>query len=535
MTGSELKIVTEGPYRKMYPAADFTPEQKWEIHVPRNGTAAFQIGLRREWAEEPEKISCRLQNNEMCEIRIRTAGAVPQPHFNTGLSPSQREGNGMIPGFVFDPLYDTDEMVLPPGETGVFWLSLKIPEDFSPGEQVLYFLIRSEQGESRTVRVPLKVYSAVIRKRENFPVTNWFYSDALLDYYRIESFDGPYWKILKPYLQNLVSHGQDTVYVPALTPSLDGIKRPTQLLRIGRQDWGYTFDWDDTERYIKTALTEGIEYFEWPHLFTQWGAKNGIRIYQNQGEDEKLLLPPETGADSPAYREFLKSFLNELKKFLDQNGLMNRSFFHVSDEPHGPEDLTSYSRARNLLRETAPWMKTMDALSDIQYAEHGLTDTPIASVKTAKDFLDSGISCWGYFCCSPKGDFLNRHMDTPLSKIGMSGFLFYKLGIRGFLHWGYNYWYRRASRELIDPFTVTDAGAWPEWAYGDPFTVYPGPEGPIDSIRWEVFSLALEDYALLQTLETDPNSPVLSEIRSFSDFPNKSTDPENIRRKLLQR
>jgi len=35
---------------------------------------------------------------------------------------------------------------------------------------------------------------------------------------------------------------------------------------------------------------------------------------------------------------------------------------------------------------------------------------------------------------------------------------------------------------------VSDGLSWPDWAYGDPFQVYPGPDGPIDiAARWEVF------------------------------------------------
>ena len=43
-------------------------------------------------------------------------------------------------------------------------------------------------------------------------------------------------------------------------------------------------------------------------------------------------------------------------------------------------------------------------------------------------------------------------MDTPLPKIRMSGMLFYRLGAKGFLHWGYNYWHKMESEEMGDPF-----------------------------------------------------------------------------------
>jgi hypothetical protein len=49
--------------------------------------------------------------------------------------------------------------------------------------------------------------------------------------------------------------------------------------------------------------------------------------------------------------------------------------------------------------------------------------------------------------------------------------------------------------------------------------VYPGENGPIDSIRWEVFAESLQDYALLQSAGLDPDDPLLADIRGYADFP----------------
>ncbi|MCK4626908.1 MAG: DUF4091 domain-containing protein, partial [Phycisphaerae bacterium] len=195
----------------------------------------------------------------------------------------------------------------------------------------------------------------------------------------------------------------------------------------------------------------------------------------------------------------------------------------------------NYAKARAMLDDLAPWMKMMDALSEIDFARKGLVDMPIPIINTAREFLADDIPCWAYFCCIPRGRYLNRLMDTPLSKIRMSGWLFYRTGVRGFLHWGYNYWYKRKSRQMIDPFTVSDGGAAPNWAYGDTFLVYPGQAGPIDSVRWEVFAESLQDYALLQTLGVGRDDRLLSAIREYDDFPFSPAWIANARRKLFAR
>jgi hypothetical protein len=180
-------------------------------------------------------------------------------------------------------------------------------------------------------------------------------------------------------------------------------------------------------------------------------------------------------------------------------------------------------------------MNTMDALSEIEYGRDRVTDMPIPSIGVTKQYHDEGIESWTYFCCGPRGAYVNRLMDTPLSKIRMCGWLFYRFRCKGFLHWGHNYWYRSQTRTMIDPYAVTDGEAWPGWAYGDTHVVYPGPDGPVDSIRWEIFGEALQDYALLQSAGVDPGGDLLAPLRDFCDFPREADWIDKARRSVLLR
>ena len=191
------------------------------------------------------------------------------------------------------------------------------------------------------------------------------------------------------------------------------------------------------------------------------------------------------------------------------------------------------SKARAMLRELAPWMRVADALSDIRYGREGLTDIPIPSINTANEYSKEGIPAWTYYCCGPRGRYLNRFMDTPLPKIRMNGWLFYALGAEGFLHWGYNYWFKSQTRTLIDPFTEQAGAAWPGLAYGDTFVVYPGPDGPLDSIRWEVFAESLQDYALLQSAGVQRGDPRLAALRDYNDFPKNAAWINQLRAELI--
>jgi hypothetical protein len=501
--------------------------------VARNERFSFQVALRQD-GTEPLKVRIEAAFPAGWRARVRRVGYVPIRHLNTETPPAEIEGIGFVPGYGPDPLLDEDSIDLPPGETHAFWITVIPNTRARAGKHRIGLRVIPDNGRAREHQVGFEVFPVTLKPRRGFAITQWFYLDALIDWYRSDLFDSRFWTLLPAYLRNLVDHGQDTLYVPTFTPPLDGIKRPSQLLKVSRKPGGgYRFDWSHVRRFIRMARACGIVNFEWCHLFTQWGARDAIRVYEGQGADEIMFWPAGTRATSTTYRRFLGDYLPALRRFLDHEGLMQHSFFHVSDEPHG-DQIVDYRKARAVLAELAPWMPVMDALSEIEFGRSGLTDLPVPSIRTALEFQDAGIPSWCYYCCGPRGAYLNRLMDTPLSKIAMHGFLFYRWPFGGFLHWGANYWYERGTRTLMDPFQVQDAGAWPNWAFGDPFVVYPGEDGPIDSIRWEVFGESLQTYALLQTLGVDRNDPSLRSIRSFEDFPKSEQWLRRTRRRLLR-
>lgn len=512
-----------------------TPGRRRSLTIPaaRGERVSFQACVRVA-GPDPVEVAASATTRGDLPVLVRRIGCVPVPHHNTGTAAEELDGFGIIPGYVPDPLFPEQQAQALPGVTAGFWITVDVPRDAEPGPKSIEVELALPGGQTRSLDAVIDVSPVVVEKRRNFSVTHWFYADALCDWYRVEPFESAFWPICEQYLRNYARHGLDTIYVPVFTPPLDGVKRPTQLLRVKAEpDGRYRFDWRDVKRWVALARKCGIRKFEWTHLFTQWGCKHALRIYEKQDGKDRLLWPPSTGATSQTYRNFLTQFLPAFERFLRAEKLLSGSYFHVSDEPHGDEHLQNYVKARSLLRELAPWIKVMDALSDIRFGREGLTDLPIASIRVAKEFVEEGIPCWCYFCCGPRGPYLQRLLDTPLANTRMGGWLFYRFGFPGFLHWGYNYWYKSQTQQMIDPFTVTDGLAWPGWAHGDTFVVYPGPDGPIDSIRWEVFAESLQDYALLQTLGVDPNSALLSCLRDFDDFPKSGDWLLRTRRKLL--
>ncbi|WP_461671121.1 DUF4091 domain-containing protein, partial [Mycobacterium tuberculosis] len=201
----------------------------------------------------------------------------------------------------------------------------------------------------------------------------------------------------------------------------------------------------------------------------------------------------------PEYAGFLDKLLPELTSLLMKQGLRERSYFHISDEPSA-QHMESYRAAAAIAFKHLDGFTVIDALSDYSFFEQGLVQKPVPAVDHLNVFLDNGVpDLWTYYCCAQSRDVANRFFNMPSSRNRILGIQLYKYQIQGFLHWGYNFWFSQYSVRPVDPFRVTDAGlAFPS---GDPYLVYPGPDGPIESIRLLVMHEALQDLRALRQLE----------------------------------
>src|SRR5699024_147979 len=254
-------------------------------------------------------------------------------------------------------------------------------------------------------------------------------------------------------------------------------------------------------RWVEMCHQNGVKYFEFSHLFTQWGDRHAPKVIAKENGEVKQIFGWETDASGEAYTNFLKQLFPELINFIKQNKLDNRVYFHVSDEPHA-DHLESYGKANDLIREYLSECPIIDALSDIEFYKEGIVKRPIPATNHIEPFLEAEVpNLWTYYCVSQYKDVSNRFFAFPSARNRILGMQLYKFDIAGFLHWGYNFWYSQFSlKQDLNPFQVTDADQG--FPAGDAFVVYPGEEGPIISLRLEVFHEAFQDLRALKLLES---------------------------------
>jgi glycosyl hydrolase family 123 len=530
-----VKFWLESSLTRIYPNSPPGSAAPLSLVSARNARVSFQACFRN-LQDCSVRVRATLEGKNLYSGRIRRVGYVPQQQLNTDVPLDELDGIGHVPGFVPDPLFPEQTAHVGPQANGAFWITLFVPADAEVGDSELTVVLTIEDrfqytdwigGDPSPVRLPVKidVRQLVIKKRKDFPATNWISADSIWEYYKIKPFSERFWELADAFIKNLTEHNFNTIYSPIFNARHEILKRPAQLLRVRRvADDKYEFDFSDVRRWINLARKNQAEYFEWTHFFTPAPTSGRFpqRIFERWDSIGELLWPPEISATSSTYRKFLEQFLPQFKQVLEDEKILDHSFFHCADEPDGDVQMADYRKARGMLRELAPWIKVIDAMSDPRFANEGLTEIPVPSIATAHLFSEANCPAWVYFCCGPRGKFLQRLHDTPLPKLRMAGWLFYKLNAKGFLHWGHNYWFKFCTSDIDDPFQHPDVGAWPGLPYGDPFVVYPGPDGPIDSIRWEVLAESLQDFALLQSAELPRDAPLLSELKSYQSFPKQA-------------
>ena len=191
----------------------------------------------------------------------------------------------------------------------------------------------------------------------------------------------------------------------------------------------------------------------------------------------------------------------ELKRKLSEWGILDKTYFHISDEP-GEEHLESYLAAKRIIAPLLEGCRIIDALSDYSFYEKGIVEHPVPANDHIQPFLEHKVpELWTYYCTAQNLKVSNRFFSMPSLRNRILGVQLYKFGLHGFLHWGYNFYNSAFSREHINPFAITDADSC--FPSGDSFLVYPQPDGTAgESIRLMVLFHAMQDIRAFELLES---------------------------------
>ena len=496
----ETKLISS--LEKVFADENLTAPSFTKGTVLKNELFSFQLAYR---STRPlwEDVKVHMKSPLVPFIKIYKVGLIPVE------LPVRWNHDGNIlrttPGLYPDLLEPIGDQKIPnlPGQWRSLWITVRPQGDIPGGIYPLELKLETASGELLAENTFELGIIDLHLPPQRLIHTEWLHTDCIATWYGLPVFSEEHWRRIEQFIKKAVDHGINMILTPLFTPPLDtavGGERPTvQLVDVEKTRDGYHFDFNKLQRWVGMCNRLGVEYFEFSHLFTQWGAQHAPKIMALVDGELKQIFGWETDAASLEYKDFLDQFLPQLVKFIAEHDLEKRCYFHISDEP-SLQDLAAYKSASEVMGKHLGDFPIMDALSNYEFYETGLVKNPIPASDHMGPFLEHQVpNLWTYYCSAQERHVSQRFFSMPSARNRILGFQLYKFNIVGFLHWGFNFYYSQYSKYPIDPFRITDGGHWVP--AGDTFLVYPGVDGPLPSIRLKVFYEGLQDLQALQLLE----------------------------------
>ncbi|MBR2915438.1 MAG: DUF4091 domain-containing protein [Clostridia bacterium] len=502
--------------------------------VLKNDKLSFQICFSSDEEVPGGKLVC----NTVVKSEISDYVHLSSVHHVPSLMPVFREWNddnylrkepGLYPDLLI-PLSDNPNIYVVSKQLNSLWVDIDVPSDAVSGEYDVTVKFKKTDGEEvGACKFTVKICNAVLPKQKLI-YTQWFHSDCLANYYNVDVFSEKYWEIVRSFIRTAVENGINMMLTPVFTPALDtavGHERLTvQLVQIKKVNDNYYFDFSLLEKWIDLCSSEGIEYFEIAHFFTQWGAAHAPKIVAEIDGKTQKIFGWETDACCTEYVDFLNQFIKELRAFLSLKNIEDKCVFHISDEPSAAQ-LESYKNAKNAVAEALSGCKIIDALSNYEFYSSGVVDNPVVATDHIQPFIDNNVeNLWTYYCCGECVNVSNRFLSMPSARNRIIGLQMFRYNIKGFLHWGYNFYNNQYSIAPIDPYRTTDGEFFAP--SGDTFSVYPAPGGKAyETIHLCVFTQALRDIRALEALADKIGRDAVNQIidskagylLTFSEYP----------------
>lgn len=491
-------------------------------------------------ADGTEKVKIKIESELSDCISVSVIKNVPVENATYPQNTDTDYLNDKKPGNYPDYLVPLADGVFELCGTASLWIEAEIAKNAAPG--VYPIKVSAFDGDELLAEdeISLEVIGAVLPEQKLI-FTEWFHSDCLATYYGVKPLSEEHWAIIESFVKTAVRNGINMLYMPTFTPALDtevGGERPTvQLVGVTLDGGEYKFDFTLVDRWLEMCDRCGIKYHEIAHTFTQWGAEHAPKVMATVDGEYKKIFGWETDSLSDEYIGFIRSYLTEFKAYLKDKNLLDRSLFHISDEP-SPQHFDTYKSIHDKLDDLLVDCTCGDALSSYDFYASGAVRLPIIATDHIQPFIENGVpNLWCYYCCAEHEKVSNRFIAMSLNRTRVIGMQMFKYDIAGFLHWGYNFYYSFLSKiQPIDPYTCNNGTG--DWPAGDTFSVYPAPDRTAyETIRIRAFTQALQDmraFELAASLSSKDEVVALiegiagSEIK-FDSFPADHDFSEKVR------
>ncbi len=521
------------PLMKVFPDAKPSQARIARAEVARGEHATLQIVVRADaplsgLSASAAPLTLAEGSAKLAARRLRFVGYVPVDR------PTQTPPKDQLrkpPADYPDPLLEKERIDVPAGRAQPIWITIPVPVDSAPGLYRGALHVRARlAGQTTRATCPIEVEVFPVTVEDSrLRVTNWFAMHARHMEIDPKPETPEYYALLRRYARNMADHRQNVAIIS-----------PLSLARFQPgNDGKLLIDFSQFDKWVTIFQEEGvIGLIEGGHIGGRkkgWDSPLVVTIREViDGKIRSRRVDPASAEADAFYARFFPALVRHLKA----KGWLDIYTQHLADEPIA-SNIKSYRAMARLARKYAPELKIIEACHTKDLV--GAIDVWVPQLNYLhRDFQHyrerrrAGDQVWFYTCVFPQGEYANRFIEQRLIKTRLLHWINFRYGITGYLHWGYNWWTAQ------DPFThlTRPHGGPPYLPAGDAWIVYPGKDGPLDSIRHEAMRDGIADYELLMMLKE--RSPALAKRlveKHILDFDKYNTDVEAFRatrRELLE-
>ncbi len=425
----------------------------------------------------------------------------------------------MAPDVIADPLLSRERMDVPPYQNQPVWFSVKIPGDVSEGTYYGEVKIDSESLK-RSIPVSIRVSDHSIPDPHDYTffADLWFNPYAVAHYHKVENWSEVHWKLIAGYMKMLAEIGSGSLTAvildePWKVPWLGGNLMPQTYTgypsmiqwRKGR-DGAWSFDYSVFDRYVAEGASAGLSERINAYSLTAFRGKERVAFFDEESNGMKELL-----FDSPKdemYRRIWKIFLQDFYRHLKDLGLENKTYLSFDERP-----VETMNAIVDFIKKEAPYFS--DKIAIAGHPESNLYASGLLSIsyeffpgqdlfkQETPDVIqyrnEHGLLTAFYLCGQPAHP--NSFTFSPAIESRLLPWLALRHNVGGYTRWAFNNWTDDPFRKPVHNFIQ-----------GDEYIIYPGKEGPVSSIRWELLRDGIEDYELFIKYSPGLDAAVSQEI-----------------------
>jgi hypothetical protein len=470
------------------------------IELARNEHEGVQLVLMpfRELKKVRVEVS-DLRSVEGQILRTENIQVCPVGYVNTQKPPYKVDFVGWHP----DPLLSfLKECDLEPLAWQPFWIDVYAARDQAPGLYTGKITVAAQGVEPVEVTMQARVWNFTLSDGSRLPLAVAYGEGRVGSVY-----------IKDPAQRKLYD---DFCQGKALREALEGQEAERGLLMRGK-----CFDLILSHRLIPDNIYRGT-----PPLIEDvkyWRAR-GARWFNIVHVSSMGTL--KEGESYPADRK--KKILDTLAEYvpeLQKAGLLNMAYIYGFDEV-SKNQFAAVKDIYGEIKKRYPKIPLMTTAYDESFGKNTGLDSVVdvwVPLTAKYDKLGPqiqeararGRQVWWYICCGPRHPYANWFIEYPAADHRLiMGFMAHKFRTQGFLYYALALWsqYEKDTKNpsgwRAKPYAdVISSGPLTTWTgqswtcyNGDGQIMYPGPDGPLSTIRMENIRDGIEDYEYLQLL-----------------------------------